>query len=128
MTRNRGFVKGVICIVAIVVAGVIIAKYGFRPNPGASPKKMTFICSNCGDEFEINTADSNKLLAENPKKTGGIKCPSCGQFKARRAIFCMHCGKYYLEQQSIEQFGERGRCPHCKKSARNPPDGESGTE
>jgi DNA-directed RNA polymerase subunit RPC12/RpoP len=118
MAQKNNTVKAVVAIVVICAAGFAMYWFGLRKNPGSTPDWMTFICSECLTEFQIETERVNELR---DMETGLAKCPVCETFTAGTGIRCIHCGKHYLERQSLEQFGERGRCPHCKKSAKNFP-------
>ena len=123
MAGNKSSTKAVIAVVVIIAAIVVIWKYGLKENPGATPKETVFICSNCGHEFKVVTEEIPKLQDKNPDRaTGMIECPNCKEFASRVGVRCIHCGKYYLEQEAINKFGERVRCIHCEKSAREAPE------
>ncbi len=105
MRGNKSLLTAVISIALICAAVFFIVKYGFRKNPGATPEQLAFICSNCGNEFQVRTKQLDELHAENPDQGSNmLKCPICKKFKGVRAIRCMYCGKHYLERQSIEPF------------------------
>ncbi len=124
MSSNKSSMKGVIAVIVIIAAVVVIWKYGLKENPGATPKKTTFVCSSCSHDFKVVTEEIPELQEKNPDRiTGMIQCPNCKEFASRVGVRCIHCGKYYLEQEGIEKFGERGRCVHCEKSARDAPEG-----
>ena len=116
MNIDKSSAKGVIAIVVIIVAVIVIYKFGLQRSPGTVPDRTPYICTNCGHEFEINTEDAQELRAENPDRTGEIKCANCKEFRAKKAIRCIYCEKYYLIEQSLEKFGEKYRCPHCDKT------------
>ena len=115
MTNSKSSLKGVIAIIIIGVAGFFIYKYGFKRNPGAPPDKTQFICTECGYAFEVSTEDTTRFQAENPDRTGMIKCQECGRFTSRQAIRCPFCEEPYLPEESLHKYGEKYRCTHCGK-------------
>jgi DNA-directed RNA polymerase subunit RPC12/RpoP len=124
MAGKNNSVKMIIAIVVICAAGFVIWRYGFKENPGSTPEQVTFICTECGKEFQVETETVNELR---DKETGMVKCPECDTFTGAPGTRCIHCKKYYLERDSIEKHGERGHCTHCGKSARNAPGQEPAT-
>ncbi len=116
MADSKSSIKAIIAIVVIIVSVFLIYRYGLKPNPGDPPARTTFICTECRHAFEVDTDDTTKLQAENPKKTGMIKCPECARFAGRQAIVCSFCGKPYLMQESLKEYGEKYRCTHCGKA------------
>lgn len=113
---NRDVIKVVFSIIAIAVAIYFIYHFATKKQPGAVSDLTVFRCLNCTNQFEVETENVSKLQSENPARDNMIKCPACKEYKATVAIKCRFCGKYFLDQESIEKYNERGRCINCEKS------------
>ena len=120
---NRDLMKVIFSIIAIGAAGYFIYHSATKKQPGAVSDITVFRCMNCQHQFDVKTDDVSKLQKENPANDNLIKCQRCNEFKATVPIQCRFCGKYYLDQESVTKWGERGRCIHpgCEKSMREMP-------